>query len=347
MRIAIYPAQAGKPWNGATLETDALGGSETAVIYVARELARLGHDVVVFTRATPGVYDDVVYVAFERARNILRTTPFDVLICARDQMPMLWQHQARVTAIWYHDLPQFKSMFDPTFHAFVSVWQANVYVNNQIVPQGKARVLYNSVDNSLFTHKHIPRALDRNDEVNLVWTSNPERGLWHAGAVLQTIRTEFPKAQLHVYGRNSVYGWESQGERNFLPDSMDGVILHDAATKADLAAALANCDLFLYPTWWPETYCIAAVEAQAAGVPVVASQYGALTETVRGGVLVPGHAGLDGHLAAVADAAIRTLHDEAQRRDLSLAGIAYAATQDWKARGVEWSQLLTTALMGA
>lgn len=347
MRIVIYPAQSGKLWNGQTLYEEALGGSETAVVYVARELVRLGHEVIVFTRAEPGVYDDVVYIAFEKARNVLRTLPVDVLICSRDVMPFLWQHRAKITVQWFHDLPQSRPFGNPNLRAFVSLWQANLYIGNNLVSQETARVLANGVDNSIFTHKHIPKPLTPDDPVNLIWTSNPERGLWYAGDVLQRIRQVFPKAQLHVYGRNAVYGWDTGCEGNFLPDNMAGVVLHDAATKTDLATALAESDLFLYPTWWPETYCIAAVEAQAAGVPVIASQYGALAETVRGGALVPGNASMEGHLAAIADASIKTLQDDALRVTMSHRGIEYAATQDWKIRGDEWSRLLTSALMGA
>ena len=54
---------------------------------------------------------------------------------------------------------------------------------------------------------------------------------------------------------------------------------------------MATARLMVYPSTWRETSCIAAIEAQAAGTPIVASTLAALPETVLDGVsgrLIPG-----------------------------------------------------------
>jgi len=48
--------------------------------------------------------------------------------------------------------------------------------------------------------------------------------------------------------------------------------------------ALAAADLVVVPSLWHETYCFAAHEALTAGVPVLASTMGALTEAIDDGV---------------------------------------------------------------
>lgn len=346
MRIAFYPAQSGKPWNGGTLDSEALGGSETAVIYVARGLAALGHEVIVFTRAAGGVFDEVMYVPFERARTTLYTLPLDVLVCARDPLPLIWQHRAPVTVLWHHDMPN-HAMPAPMVDVFVSKTQQDYYEQFQLVPKGRGVTIYNGVDNSIFLPPVNPRVFSRETGIpKLVWTSNPERGLWHAAEVLRLVREEFPLAELHVYGRNAVYGWDSSYEGNFLPlKPQPGLLLHDALNKSELAAALQQMDMWVYPTWWPETYCIAAVEAQAAGLPVVASNLAALVETVRGGVLVGGNAAQgDEHLRSFAAIVVDLLKSPEKRREAQAAGLQLAQAMDWKHHVGAWQTLLSKAL---
>jgi hypothetical protein len=61
MQIAIHTA--GMPFDGETIPGGkSLGGSESASYYMAKELAKLGHEVIVFTNSQKtGNWDGVVY----------------------------------------------------------------------------------------------------------------------------------------------------------------------------------------------------------------------------------------------------------------------------------------------
>jgi len=52
MKLALY--NRGLPFDGSTPFTQPLGGSETSVVHMARELARLGHDVTVYSTRPNG-----------------------------------------------------------------------------------------------------------------------------------------------------------------------------------------------------------------------------------------------------------------------------------------------------
>lgn len=355
MRFVFYPAIAGKPWAGDALEKGSLGGSESAIVYMARELARLGHEVLVFSTGKPGEYDDVVYLPFASARSILLTLPCDVLVCARNGTPITWPTRAQAKVLWCHDLPQgaLPEAFDLYF--MVSQWQAQVYAQSGACKPEKIRITPNGVDLSLFPKfeddERFYHDFDGDDSPSLVWTSNPERGLWNAGRILQQVRLAYPKATLSVYGRNDIYGWDMAGEHVYYPAPAhrDGVRLTSSLSKQSLAKALSEYDVYIYPTWWPETFCIATLEAQAAAIPVVASAYGALTETVKGGLLIGGLPGVgtdaerDDYDERFAQAVIDLLHDGAMRQALGKQGRAYAETLGWDAAAKAWSGMFSEA----
>jgi|SRR5579859_354780 len=345
MRFCFYVAQSGKPFNGQTLYTEALGGSESAVVYMARGLAKLGHEVIVFTRSEPGIYDDVLYLPFDSARSYLLFNPVDVLVCSRDPSPIYWSHRATCIIYWAHDLPAGPLPPNMNLYFFVSQWQANVYgQHGYIANPDTARISHNGVDLDVFKTKHEPRALTPEDEVNLAWTSNPERGLWYAGEVLQRVREVYPKAVLHVWGRNSIYGWDNSHEHVFYPDTLEGIVFHESTTKQGIANVLPTMDLLLYPTWWAETFCINTMEAQAVGLPIITSEHGALPETVKGGILVPGYAGKEGHIDALTNQTLKLLGNLEKRQELSRVGRGFSRDYGWDAQAKEWSELFSKAL---
>ena len=88
MKIAIIDI-IGIPYDGTTIDNQGLGGSESAVTLMARELAQIGFNVTVFNNcgidhAKPGNYDGVEYKPLiELANNHI----FDIVISSRTVIP--------------------------------------------------------------------------------------------------------------------------------------------------------------------------------------------------------------------------------------------------------------------
>lgn len=79
----------GIPYDGSTVFKQGLGGSESAVTLIARELVQLGFDVTVFNNcemdhAQPGIYDGVKY---RPLRYLAGDHDFDIVISSRTVIP--------------------------------------------------------------------------------------------------------------------------------------------------------------------------------------------------------------------------------------------------------------------
>ena len=88
MRIVFV--HAGFEFDGDALRAGSLGGTETALIGVSRELARIeGTEVCVFT-STPraATFDGVAYFPLGELKAWAATHPIDVLISIRQWLPL-------------------------------------------------------------------------------------------------------------------------------------------------------------------------------------------------------------------------------------------------------------------
>ena len=97
-----------------------------------------------------------------------------------------------------------------------------------------------------------------------------------------------------------------------------------AVPDGDLPALYGGALAFAFPSLW-EGFGLPALEAMAAGTPVVASNRGALPEVTAGAALL-----VDPAPQPLADALERLLADPALRERLRLAGLARAAQFSWE-----------------
>lgn len=93
----------GLQYDGSTLTKQGLGGSESAIIYMSRELAKLGFHVDVYNNCqgvgAPGTYDGVNYRPLKEAATA--KIEYDVVISSRTVIPFLPEHMWNVIV---HDL---------------------------------------------------------------------------------------------------------------------------------------------------------------------------------------------------------------------------------------------------
>ena len=103
-----------------------------------------------------------------------------------------------------------------------------------------------------------------------------------------------------------------------------------ALTGAALATAYASSDIFLNPST-SEGWGATCLEAQAAGLPVVATASSGIVEVVAegvGGWLLP-----PDNVSAMAEAVAALVADTATRREMGRRAAEHAAGFDWESSG--------------
>ena len=273
----------GGPFHDRSPETGGIGGTETAVVFMMRELARMGKRIKVFTQCDrPGMYNGVEYFDLVDFYIFNNFNKYPVFLAVRSIKPF---HQGRPNAkksiLWIHDNPNVSLTPDVVERIdriiAVSEWHKQQWMEEYDLADDKIYVTRNGVDWSLFAEEPV-----RDRPLRLVFTSQPHRGLERMLTMFPQVRARFPQAELHVFWYPSPKADETIRDISAGKD-MTGVVLRGSVGKRELADELMAARVWVYPTAVLESSCMAAIEAQAAGTPVVSSRLGALPETVLDG----------------------------------------------------------------
>ena len=148
--------------------------------------------------------------------------------------------------------------------------------------------------------------------------------LLRAAALLAGRGVQF---RMEMYGTTDPAPYRTLSERLRLTDR---VTLHASVAHDEVPETLRRFDIFAMPSIYDsETFGVAAVEAAACGLPVVASRVGGVPEVVRHGVT--GLLVEPADPEALADALEGLLHDAGLRTRMAAAGRAQAERlYDWK-----------------
>jgi glycosyltransferase involved in cell wall biosynthesis len=281
----------GQSFHGRTMEEKGLGGSESALVFMARTLAANGLRVRVFCNCDkPGDYDGVYYANLVDFHIYRQQYLIPVFVSSRSMRPFKIALNAQARILWIHDHTNVtylegenpgRLLLDSIFA--ISRWQLNEWSRYFRIPNDCFYLTRNGVDLTMF------KPCKKRNRNRLVYVSRPNRGLNVLLLLFPYIRQRIPDAELHIC-TYQLPGDKIDGQIDQLIQQ-PGVYMRGSLSKTSLASELSIARLMLYPCTFHETSCIAAIEAQASGTPVVASELAALSETVMNdvsGYLIPG-----------------------------------------------------------
>ena len=352
--------------NDYTVETPfvrGIGGTESALCYLSIELAQRGHAVSLLTNTSaPGRYRnveclnhktsltpdlinavDVVVVSNEACGRVLKDE-----FRARRPLVMWSQHADDQPAIEALEFTRERKAWASI--AFVSEWQREQFCSIYWVDRSKTSVKRNAISPAFAAATPERPWFKTRQAPVLVYTSAPYRGLNVLLDAVPIIRSAIPDMRLRVFAGSRTHQATTADD----PDaglyrrcaSTEGVDYVGTIPQPELAAELSRAAALAYPSTFPETSCIAAMEAMSAGATVLTTRSGAMPETTAGfGHMIEPHedeprlAREFAQMTIDALAAARNDPDaaEAQRAQQ----IAFARTNySWQARVLEWEAYL-------
>jgi len=285
----------------STHEDEGIGGSENFATYSAEYLALAGHQVRMYNkipvattvrdRKTGITWEWLPLEAFSRteARDVLMT--FRSWEGLKEALP-----HTRLKVIALADTESYslgdavrEGLVDKVM--FVSQWQAEKICAEEGLDLTEHIITSNGVSMKRFDkdREHIERLHNK-----CIHLSTPERGLEPLLRIWPMIQQQAPDAELHLF--SSFFGWRVSNRDNASMCSGPYQMIEDARAEGmkifnhqhcsakEMRVHLLSSRLLLYPTdYFDESCCISAIEASAAGVPIVCTDRAALKERVRHG----------------------------------------------------------------
>jgi glycosyltransferase involved in cell wall biosynthesis len=233
----------------------------------------------------------------------------------------------------------------------VSEWQAKGYREVFGLDPARIEILGNAISPAFENLYPEPRAVAEQKPWPpvLCYTSTPFRGLEVLLKAFPRIRAAIPGTRLRVFSSMSVYGvGAEQDPFAVLYDQCrqtEGVEYVGSVSQVALAEALRGATCLAYPNTFAEGFCIAVLEAMAAGCLVITSDLGALRDTTAGfGHLLVPHPDKDKHAELYAEFAVRVLKAFRASREarcrLGEQVVAVNRTGTWPVRAREWEAWL-------
>lgn len=283
--VRAYPPDA--PYQGP------VGGTQSAVCYLTEQLALRGHGVALYNHieqpATAhgitakhwsalmeggdmALYDAIVVVG--------RWTADIIAGIKQAGKPVWgWMQEATWQTPWIAPSPHFSSV------VFISEWQRKV--NKPALPASiDTPILRNAMSPRFAALGADPAALlakKAEGPPTAVYVGDTPRGLMNLLGVWPTIHAACPDARLEIYC-NPTRKNEAEDDKLFADEirAMPGVAHVGGVPQPVLAERLARARYLLAPNPYPETSCIALIEAIAAGLDCVVAARAALPETAGG-----------------------------------------------------------------
>ncbi len=367
MRIAFFDSQK-LDYTAETPYRQPLGGSQSAASYLAVELARLGHDVAVLNATTaPGKYRGVHFLNLAQVATdfLYRYDVVIVLNWARGGRRLRHEFGVRAPLVLWishacdqpvvRPLEQLEEREVWNGFAFVSKWQQDSFVEKFRIPPEKGRIMRNAISPAIGDVPLAAAWFERGEPPVLGYTSAPFRGLNVLLVSFRAIRTAIPSVRLRVFSSMAIYQAAAHDEYSQLYAicaATDGVDYFGAVGQTQLAQELRGIGGLAYPSTFPETSCIAVLEAMAAGGFVFTTRLGALPETTNGFAYMvdadSNRAMLAERFAAMTIAGLCELQSDpigaANRRAIQAKFVR--DNYSWSVRATEWAAWLSQVAGG-
>ena len=192
--------------------------------------------------------------------------------------------------LWVHNsydqvnlIDWFKNKFNHgkyDWYVFNSHWTYEKYRYFYKIPTEQSLVIKNGFDDSLI----IKTKFKTNKKIKLIYSSTPWRGLDVLLDAMEQVKSN--NIELDVYSSTQIYGdqFKEMNDKQFInlyekAKKIKNVNYKGYLDHSELMKILHTYDVYVHPSIFEETSCMAAMEALACGLVAVTTDLGALYET--------------------------------------------------------------------
>jgi hypothetical protein len=267
--VKIVLANEGPRIEAGAIGQRPLGGVETAVALLAQSFERRGHALTLH---------------FEGERTPLPERP-DLVIATR--VPRLFRELPRGRRVlWLHNPARYLNKLRHAWPllmarpALVTLGPHHAATLPRWLPGPRVQIPL-----AVAPPFDAPQAERAPPPPVAIFTSNPLRGLDELARIWPRIGL----GALHAYSGAATYGGDARLAARAAPilarvGAVPGISLFDPLPRPELLARLTEARCMLYLGDPGETFCLAVAEAQAAGVPCVVMDRGAVAERIEDGL---------------------------------------------------------------
>ena len=312
-----------------------VGGVETGTLDLARYLVKSGHKAVVVSAGGELVKDIESYGAIHYQLPVHKKSIFTMLkmiprlveIIKKEEIDIV-HARSRVPAwIAYFASRKTGRVFITTCHgyykmhpfSYVMGWAKRVIVLSNVigrhmiddfgVAHERIKLIPRSVDLERFRYLSPAEKRRKEFNVGIIGRLNPIKGHLYFLKAMAEVARVIPRLKIWVVG-------DAPPSKEAYKEQIDILVkrlglahaTHFLGTQKDIPAILTNLDLLVLATTTHEAFGRVIVEAEASGVPVVATRVGGVIDIIedgKNGLLVP-----PADPASMAEAVIRIYKDK-------------------------------------
>lgn len=278
--IAYFVGRGFERWDETSL-ANGIGGSETAVIHLAHQWAKLGYKVTIFGDPKTGPHIDSEGVEWKHWWQWNMNDTFDTFIIWRNETVLNSPCKAKRVFLDLHDVPAASEYTEERLKKVDKIFVKSAYHRSLLpnVPDEKFVIIPNGIDLDL-----LPAKIEKKGH-KVIWSSSYDRGLQPALEIgWPIIKAAVPDAEFHIY-----YGWNlfdtvhrHNPERMVWKAKMEelmkqpGVFHHGRVPQKELIQAKSEALVHFYPSTFEEIDCIGVRESAAVECLPITTNYAAL-----------------------------------------------------------------------
>jgi len=341
-KILFFAGWSGEKWNQTSSLTKALGGSETAVSYLSKNFPK-DYEIYVSGDVEEETVGNIRYIHLFNLPKFFKENPIHTIIVSR-YVGFLELYASYLSFyklfLWAHDT---------CFHAFgsnflgdtdiikkwnnritnvvcLTEWHKNLFLEKYPDVKDKIVTINNGIINEMFTYPLNQKVPNR-----FIYTSCAERGLGRLLQLWPSILEKYPDAQLKISSYNN-FPKNAEEEKMLEYIKQTPSIEHLGRLGRDaLYELMSTGEYWLYPSYWPETSCITALEMLRSEVVCLYFPVAGLTNTMEDfGIPIKEGQELE----------VLFSISEEQKDILRFVGRKYAERSTWAERAKVWCNMI-------